>query len=326
MSSRDLERRAQACWTRYPERSNMLMLRVMTWISLRLGRSSGRVVLHGIAAYFLCFAPRARRASRDYLGRVLGREPTWGERYRHIFTLAATIPDRLYLLNDRFDLFDIEVEGEALIASQVAKGKGALLFGAHLGSFEVTRALGRRQPGLRIALAMYEENAHRVNAILAAINPAARPEVIGLNRLDAMLRIRDALADDALVGVLADRSLLDETCRKIPLLGSPAALPVSPFRMAAMLKARVIFMSGLYRGANRYTIRFLPIADFSAVGRAERDAAIAAAMQRYAEALESCCRDAPYNWFNFYPFWAGAESDGESGTEPRNEANEDEHG
>ena len=306
MTGKDLEKKDQASWTRSPERSNMAMLRVMAWISLRLGRPAGRAILHGITAYFLCFAPAARHASRDYLARVLGREPTWGERYRHIFVFASTIHDRVYLLNGRFDLFDIDVEGEALIAAQVAGGKGALLFGAHLGSFEVIRALGRRQPGLRIALAMYEENARKVNAMLAAINPAVRPEVIALGKLDAMLRIRDALADDALVGVLADRSLGAEPCRQLPLLGAPAPLPVGPFRTAALLNARVIFMAGLYRGANRYTIRFLPIADFSSVARAERDTAIAAAMQRYAQTLESCCRDAPYNWFNFYPFWGAA--------------------
>ncbi|MFZ0788840.1 MAG: acyl-CoA synthetase, partial [Chromatiaceae bacterium] len=194
MTGKDLEQKGRASWTRAPERSNMATLRVMAWISLRLGRPAGRGILHGITAYFLCFAPAARHASRDYLARVLGREPTWGERYRHIFVFAATIHDRVYLLNDRFDLFDIDVEGEALIAAQVAKGRGALLFGAHLGSFEVIRALGRRQPGLRVALAMYEENARKVNTMLAAINPAVQPEVIALGKLDAMLRIRDALA------------------------------------------------------------------------------------------------------------------------------------
>ena len=307
MNEQERERPADAGWIRHRERSNLPTLRLMGWISLRLGRPAGRLVLRGIAAYFLGFAPAARRASRDYLRRALGREPTWGERYRHLFAFAATIHDRVYLLNDRFDLFDIEIEGEALIADQVKTGTGALLFGGHLGSFEVTRALGRRQGGLRIALAMYEENAAKINAALAAINPAARTEVIGLGQLDAMLRVRDCLAAGGLVGVLADRSLRRESCRPLDLLGRPAPFPVGPFRMAAMLGARVIFMAGLYRGANRYTIRFLPVADFSDVGRDARAAAIEAAMQRYVEALESCCRDAPDNWFNFYPFW---ETDG----------------
>lgn len=294
-------------WAQRPERSNMLLLRLMAWISLRLGRPAGRLLLHLVTTYFVLFTPSARRASRAYLGRALGRPARLADGYRHVHCFASTIHDRLYLLKDRFDLFDIRIEGEPLIEEVVASGRGALLFGAHLGSFEVIRAVGRRQPDLRIALAMYEDNARRINTLLAAINPAARPEVIPLGRLDAMLKVRARLAQGALVGVLADRSLESEDRVSLPLLGSPAALPAGPFRMAAMLEARVVFMAGLYHGGNRYTIRFLQIADFAGVPREGRDAAIAAAMQRYAEALETCCREAPSNWFNFFDFWAGAD-------------------
>ncbi|ANQ83348.1 acetyltransferase [Azoarcus olearius] len=294
-------------WAQRPERSNMLLLRLMAWISLRLGRPAGRLVLHLITTYFVLFTPSARRASRAYLGRALGRPARLADGYRHVHCFASTIHDRLYLLKDRFDLFDIRIEGEALIEEVVASGRGALLFGAHLGSFEVIRAVGRHQPDLRIALAMYEDNARRINTLLAAINPAARPEVIALGRLDAMLKVRARLAQGALVGVLADRSLESEDRVSLPLLGSPAALPAGPFRMAAMLEARVVFMAGLYHGGNRYTIRFLPIADFAGVARDGREAAIAAAMRRYADALETCCREAPSNWFNFFDFWGDAD-------------------
>ncbi len=299
---------ASAEWANRPERSNMAMLRLMTWISLTLGRPAGRVVLHLISAYFLLFTPTARAASAAYLHRALGRAPRLADLYRHFFSFAATIHDRIYLLNDRFELFDIRVEGEALIAGEdtTASRRGALLFGAHFGSFEVIRAAGRQQPNLAIALAMYEANARKINAMLGAINPAARPEVVPLGTLDAMLRIRDRLADGALVGVLADRSLGEDDGPRltVPLLGAPAALPLGPFRMAAMLGARIVFMAGLYHGGNRYTIRFLPVADFSAVAPSERDTAIRAAVTRYAEALALCCREAPGNWFNFFDFWA----------------------
>ncbi|NEV63477.1 acyl-CoA synthetase [Thiorhodococcus minor] len=285
----------------------MLMLRIMTWISLRLGRPAGRIVLHGIALYFLAFAHKARRASRDYLRRALKHDPTLAERYLHIFTFAATIHDRVYLLNDRLQHFDIEIQGEPLIADHVASGKGALLFGGHIGSFEVIRALGRSQPDLRIALAMYEKNTRRLNAILAAINPEAQPDLIALGNPSAILGIRDRLDEGTLVGVLADRSFKAESCREISLLGRPAAFPVNAFRMAAALRTRIIFMAGLYRGGNCYGIRFLPIADFASTPRRDREAAIAEAMERYVAALEQCCQDAPYNWFNFYPFWEAAD-------------------
>ena len=141
------ERGRQAEWARRPERSNMAMLRLMTWISLRLGRPVARLVLYPIAAYFLLFSPTARRASRLYLRRALGYEPGWRELFRHFLSFACTVHDRVYLINERFDLFDIRVHGEQALRSVLEEGRGAFLLGAHLGSFEAVRAVGRRQPG-----------------------------------------------------------------------------------------------------------------------------------------------------------------------------------
>jgi predicted LPLAT superfamily acyltransferase len=293
----------EAGWASRPERSNMAALRCMSWISLRLGRAPGRLVLGLVSAYFLIFSPAARRASRDYLARIFGRPPRLVEQARHFFSFAATVHDRIYLLNDRLASFDIDVEGEEVVREAVESGRGALLFGAHLGSFEVIRSIGRRHPGLRLALTMYEDNARRINQVLAAINPAAAPEIIPLGRIDTMLRVRDALAAGSLVGLLADRTLGDKPTQRVSLLGAPAALPVGPFRMAAMLRQPVIFMAGLYLGGNRYRIRFQRLADFRAVAPPGREAAIAEAIKRYAANLDACCRQAPYNWFNFFDFW-----------------------
>jgi predicted LPLAT superfamily acyltransferase len=74
-------------------------------------------------------------------------------------------------------------------------------------------------------------------------------------------------------------------------------------RLAAILRTRVVFMLGLYRGANRYHVVFEPLADFSQVTPANRQAAIEAAVQRFAQQLERRCRSDPYNWFNFFDFW-----------------------
>lgn len=301
----------EAHWIRQPERSNLATLRLMTWISLTLGRPVGRLVLLGITAYFVALAPRARHASRAYLARALGRPASLMDVARHVHAFASTIHDRVYLLADRFEQFDIEVEGEGLMLAQIRSGQGALLFGAHLGSFEVVRALGRRHPGLSIALTMFEDNARKIKATLEAINPAARPHIIPLGQVDTMLQVRDALDAGQMVGLLADRSLDADETRTVTLLGGPAAIPVGAFRMAALLRRRVVFMAGLYLGGRRYRIRFAEIADFGAVARADRSRAIDEAVIAYAAELERCCRQAPNNWFNFYDFWE------HPGAEPR---------
>ncbi|OGT04405.1 MAG: acyl-CoA synthetase [Gallionellales bacterium RBG_16_57_15] len=295
-----------AAWAHTPERSNRLMLRVMTWISLRLGRRVARSVLHLIAAYFLLFAPASRRASNNYLRRALGRPAHWRDLYQHFFTFAATIHDRVYLVNRRFDLFDFEVHGEDTLRRLLADGNGLFLMGAHLGSFEVIRALARKETDLCVAMVMHEDNAQKINAMLAAINPQAVQDIIGLGHIDSMLKVRERLDEGCVVGMLADRTPGNDTLYPVQILGADVHLPGGPFRMAALLRRPVLFMTGLYLGGNRYAIHFDTLADFSAVSRGQRDAAVQAAIQRYAALLDQYCRQAPYNWFNFFDFWQAA--------------------
>lgn len=290
-------------WMAQAERSNMLILRLMVWISLTFGRPLGRLVLYGIAAYFTLFSPQARRASRQYLEKVRGRPASWKDSFLHVLAFASTIHDRIYLLHDRFDLFEIEVVGAEALLAQLERQPGALLMGAHLGSFEVLRAMGRSQAGLRVAMLMYEENARKINATLAAINPKATQDILPLGQVDSMLKAQEMLDQGCLVGLLADRGLGDDARRPLNFLGSPAGFPTGPFRVAALLRRPVFFMAGLYLGGNRYRIHFEPLADFSQVSRGERAAALDEAMEAYVARLEQHCRQAPCNWFNFFNFW-----------------------
>ncbi len=281
----------------------MFWMRVMCWLSLTLGRRLSRTVVYGIALYFLLAVPAARNASRDYLARCLERPATWLDVYRHFLAFASTIHDRVYLINDRHGLFDIRTSGAEALHAAHASQQGLFLFGAHLGSFEVLRSLAREQPGMRVCMAMYPENARQINTLLAAINPQAMQDIIVLGQLDAILSIRNKLEDGAMVGVLADRAAGADQYISVPFLGAPADFPTGPLRMAAVLRHPVYFMTGLYRGGNRYDVHFELLADFSSVGAGGRDAAVREVLARYVAALERHCKAAPYNWFNFYEFW-----------------------
>lgn len=294
---------AAAEWLGTRERGSSTLLRGMAFCSLRFGRGPTRSLVYCIALYFFLFAPRARRHSRDYLRLALGREPGASDRFRQILSFASTIHDRFFLVDGRDELFDVTVEGEPLMRAAVGGGHGAFLMGGHLGSFEVLRSVGRRATGLRVAMVMYEENARRVNALLAAVNPAAAADIIPLGRMDTMLKVSARLDAGALVGMLGDRTLGNEPLEAVTLLGRPAHLPTGPMRLAAILRRPVIFMAGLYRGGNRYHVVFAPIADFSNTPPRGRDAAVRAAVHRYAALLERHCRSDPYNWFNFFDFW-----------------------
>jgi predicted LPLAT superfamily acyltransferase len=298
---------AQA-WARAPERGTAGALRLISWIALTCGRRFTRWLLPPITLYFLLFAPTARRQSRRYLARALGRPARLRDGYRHVHAFTATLLDRVYLLRGRLELFDIAVHGAEHIDATLAEGRGAFLVGGHLGSFEVMRAIGQAHDGLRVAMVMYPDNARQINEALRAVAPANEPHVIALGRVGSMLEVRDWLDGGGLAGMLGDRSLeaaSDRTTEaRIPFLGMEAGFGDGPLRLAALLRRRVLFMAGIYLGGNRYEVRFEPLADFSAAtSPAQREARVAQGVRDYAARLEELCRAHPYNWFNFHDFW-----------------------
>jgi predicted LPLAT superfamily acyltransferase len=291
-----------ADWSARREIGSMAVLRVAAWIARSLGRTPTRLLLVPVCLGFALFHAEARTASRHYLARVFGRKPRALEVLRHFFTFATTVLDRVYLLNDEAHRFDITIHGEEIVAEIVAEGGGCLLLGAHHGSFEVLRLVGRSQPDLKVSLAMYEETGRKISAALNAINPHLAPNIIGLGTPAAMVKIADCLERGGFVGMLADRTLRSDTPVKLAFLGGPAAFPTGPARLAALLRPRVVLMVGLFRGGNRYEIHFERLAEtpVAKLDPAEPSRLIA----DYVARLEHYCRAAPYNWFNFFDFWA----------------------
>jgi predicted LPLAT superfamily acyltransferase len=285
-------------WATRRERGAVPLIRLIAWIVLRIGRRAGRVLLLPGCAYFFLFSLQSRAASLAYLGRVLGRPPTTIDRWRQYHCFATCLLDRVLLLDGRIDLFDVTLHGEAVVTEIREQGDGGFLFGAHVGSFEVVRAVGRCLADVRTSLVMYEGNARKANTVLHAINPALVMQIIGLGTPGSMLAVRDRLDEGHLVGILADRSLESERRMQIPFLGSPAQFPIGPFRLAAMLGRPVVLMLGLLRGDRRYEIIFETISARPA------EEPIEDTMRRYVARLEHHCKNAPYNWFNFYDFWA----------------------
>jgi predicted LPLAT superfamily acyltransferase len=292
-----------AAWAERPERSNTLAIRFIVWIALTLGRRTARLFLYPICIYFLLFASEARRASRQYLGKVLGREARISDGFRHIHTFASTILDRVFLLNGRFDKFEVHTHLDDTAQRMLRERRGCILLGAHLGSFEITRAYAAEIDGPPASVVMYEENARKLNSVLKAINPDLAQQVIGLGKVDSMLKVEQALQRGEFIGILADRGLEHGGASvTLDFLGAPAKFPTGPLRMAYMMKCPVLLMVGLYRGGNRYDLHFEELADMgdSSVPRNEL---IQRAQRRYVERIEHYCRIAPYNWFNFFDFW-----------------------
>lgn len=294
-----------ATWKQRPEGGGRFALRLLGGIARYGGRGLARLLLYPTTVYFLLRRAPERRASRAWLGCVIGRPATLWHVARHIHTFAATILDRVFLLSGQLKRFDVRVQGLDALHDALLGGQGLLLFGSHLGSFEVLRVLSRERPDVKVRVVLDIGHNPAVSQLLDALNPEIAATVIdaGQSGPTIMLEIQKAIAEGAIVTLLVDRVQSDQAWLPVPFFGRDAPLPVAPWLIASVLGVQVMLAFGLYRGGKRYDLVFEPFAVGVRAKRAERAARLRALVERYAARLEHHARQAPYNWFNFYDFW-----------------------
>ncbi len=290
-------------WQVRRERGSVFSMKLIAWLSLALGRRIGRLLLYPICMYFVVFSGGSRQASRRYLNRALGRPARMVDVFRHHYFFAATLLDRAFLLADRGDKFVLSKHGLKVFRSVMEAGRGCLLLGAHLGSFDLTRFFGAKGYSLTINMMMYEENARKVNTVIESLGGKEQMKVIPVGGIDALLRAKDCVERGEMIGILGDRVAANDRVVRVPFLGREAVFPAGPMLIASALRIPVILFFGIYRGGNHYEEYFELFADDVTLSRNNRQADLEKWVGRYAARLEHYCRDAPYNWFNFFDFW-----------------------
>ena len=293
-------------WLAIAEVGTVWGIRFVVGLYRLLGRRATHVFLRLLALYYVSFHVVARRASLQFWQRVGGRA-TWRQVFHHVFTFAVVAVDRMVFATGQVDKFSFTPTGHEHLESLRQQGKGALLIGAHLGSFECLRFRSRAGQ-LPLTIVANFANAERINGVLRRLDPTLNTKVISVDdrSLAAVLRIRECIDRGELVAILADRTRPGSRAITVDFLGGRAQLPAGPFLLAATMRCPVLLTFGLYRGGTSYDLYCDPFADNLVLPRQSREAALTATAQRFADRLAHYVCLQPDNWFNFFRFWESA--------------------
>jgi predicted LPLAT superfamily acyltransferase len=297
-------------WLSARERGGAFAIRLTVFLTTFLGRGFGRLVAFFVAFYYALTTPSARRAIRSFHAHLApdAPPPSFLAVYRHLRRFVYCTLDAFFFVRGQVERFEITCTGDHHLAALRDGKKGAILLGAHLGSFYAMRGQSANER-LPLYALVNTKNARMLNEALERLDPKGAAHLVELDPeggMDTMLRVKELLEQGAIVAILGDRippnAAADRVVRA-PFLGAEASFPAGPFLLASMLKAPVYLTFGLSRGNNRYDLFCEPFADRIDLPRGDRKAALERWVTKYAARLEHYVRSAPDNWFNFYDFW-----------------------
>jgi predicted LPLAT superfamily acyltransferase len=289
-------------WRSRGERGSVLGVRFVVFLATVFGRAPARFFVRILAFYFTLFAGPARRGMRSYFERI-GERPSFSRAYTQVLRFAHVTLDGLFLLSGKTKGISFDRDGTHHLEELKRSGRGAILLGAHHGSFYAMRGKSGME-NIPVYAVVYTKHAQRINRVLDEISPASKARLLSMGEgVDFMLKIRELIEQGALIAILNDRVGSDDRAVEVDFLGAKARFPTGAFILASTLKCPVYLTFGLFRDPDRYELYCEPFAEKIDLPRKERQAALHAYVQRYAERLESYVRKAPDNWFNFYDFW-----------------------
>ncbi|GAA5645399.1 glycosyltransferase family 2 protein [Vibrio proteolyticus] len=304
-------------WSRRRERGTIVGIKVMLAVYALLGRRSFNLILQGVIRYYHLTGKQARQASEQYLAQLrhYGQQhnitlPQPLDSYHHLLSFGHTMLDKLAAWKGDFSADNLTIHGQEHFDAMVERQEGLVILGSHLGNLELCRALGRRHSQVKINALVFTEHAERFNQVMKAVNPNSELNLIQVSSMgpDTAILLQQKIEQGEWVVIVGDRTSTSKESRSVwaDFLGKPAPFPQGPFMLAAVLKAPVYLLFGLRddtRDTPHFDVYFEQFCEKLVLPRKERQIALQAVVQQYADRLQHYTLKAPLQWYNFFNFW-----------------------
>ncbi len=278
----------------------------MYFVDRFLGRWPFRIVLAPVLLFYVWRHRLARTSSEDYFKR-LGLPSSFGTTFRHIGSFAESLVDKVIAVSGRYPFQKLRFTGREVMLESMERQRGGVLVTAHMGCLEVCRLAAERKNGPKLNVLVHTRHAERFNSVLKKLDPESQVNLIQVSEVSPATAalLSEKVEAGEFVVITADRVPLSDTGGRTviaPFLGSDAHFPIGPWVLANALKCQVIMFS-VNREDDSYRVRFERLTERVELPRGKREAAAKEYVALYAKKLEQLCRESPYDWFNFFPFW-----------------------
>ena len=300
------------------------------WLLFHVHRVLGRwpflLCLYPVILYYWLSKPIARRSSLEYLRYmqaahgVWHASPGWRQSLQHFRMFAQVILDKMLAISGSYPASRVRISGHEAILDLIARGQGGVFVTAHMGCIELCQVLAEKRKGLRLNVLVHTKHAEQFNRVLDRLSPDNKVrflQVTDFNAATAMM-LSERVAQGEFIAIAGDRVPVQKSkTTSAQFLGHEAPFPSGPYVIAALLKCPLFLMTcthvdNVNGNGKGYALRISELAAQVELPRARRDAAIADYAAKYAHSVEERLVAAPFDWFNFFPFWTQADHAGDA--------------
>jgi len=288
-----------------------------------------RIIAFPVGFFYFLFSKKARAESRRYLQKAapfVTRQDTARKclspfgALRHIVSFSLSLVEKLQAWGGKFKFKNIHFQNDDAeeLINELEKGKGVFIITSHIGNIELLRGLAsfnrtgvsRKTP---VTAVIDMKVSEKFTRMLKELNPKSSFDIINAGDIGPYTAalLEEKLEAGEMVTIAGDRTAAGSHGGRnlmLPFLGEEAPFSPGIFYLAALMKAPVYFVFALRRG----DLSILPEYDMHVhknrlsleCSKKERQNLSSLLARSFAALLESYCKQTPFQWYNFYDFWA----------------------
>lgn len=276
--------------------------RIFVVVLKKLGLGPAYFLLRFVAFYYWVFSRTSSRALFHFFTDRL-HYSGWKARkavYQTYYRFGQTLIDKVAVMAGLDPALSFEFDGEQWLHQMVREGKGGLLLSAHVGNWEIAGHLLKRLQ-TTINVVMYDGEQEQIKAYLEKVTGGRNMKLIIIkDNLSHIFAINEALANNELVCMHADRFLKGNKLLSTKFMGKTANFPAGPFLLAASLMVPVSFVYAFKETSRHYHFYASEPLLYTTGVREQR---MNKALQDFVSETEQKVQRYPTQWFNFYDFW-----------------------
>lgn len=255
------------------------------------------VVLH----YFL-FSYKTSKHTFNYFHQKLGYGFVRSvyKIYRNYYLLGQTLIDKVVVMSGLPNKFTFNFDGEENLLQMAQLKKGGLLLSAHIGNWEIAGHLFKRL-NAPLNIVMYDGEREQIKQYMESVTGKRNVKLIIIkNDISHIFEISEALRNNELVCMHADRFIEGNKTITGKFLGSEAKFPLGPFLLAARFKVPVSFVFAMKESNFHY--HFFASAPKNYL-HLERETGANQVLADFIYEMENKVKAYPEQWYNYFNFW-----------------------